>query len=473
MGKPGGFAEFKRQESGHRPVEERVRDHLEIDVPLPETDLRRQAARCMECGIPFCHSEYGCPVRNKIPDFNDLVYQGRWREACEVLHATNNFPEVTGRVCPAPCEAACTLNIAGEPVTIKHIEVQIAERGFVEGWIRPLAPRKKSGRRIAVVGSGPAGLAAAQQLARLGHDVTVFEKDDRVGGLLRYGIPDFKLEKRVLDRRLAQLAAEGVTFQTGVEAGTDVSAKYLRRMFDAVCLTLGAGVPRDLAVPGRGYDNVVPALEYLTQQNRINAGDEIDPHGRISARDRVVAVIGGGDTGSDCVGTARRQGAREIHQLEILPRPPEQRPADTLWPLWPRILRSSSSHEEGCRRRWSVLTQRLSGLEVTVGELHGVEVEWTRGEKGPQMKEIPGTEFSLKADLVLLAMGFLHVRYEGLVAQLGLELDGRGNVKTAAGGATSVPGVFAAGDAALGASLVVRAIAGGREAARSIDRTLS
>ena len=473
MGKPGGFAEFKRQESGHRPVEERVRDHLEIDVPLPETDLRRQAARCMECGIPFCHSEYGCPVRNKIPDFNDLVYQGRWREACEVLHATNNFPEVTGRVCPAPCEAACTLNIAGEPVTIKHIEVQIAERGFVEGWIRPLAPRKKSGRRIAVVGSGPAGLAAAQQLARLGHDVTVFEKDDRVGGLLRYGIPDFKLEKRVLDRRLAQLAAEGVTFQTGVEAGTDVSAKYLRRMFDAVCLTLGAGVPRDLAVPGRGYENVVPALEYLTQQNRINAGDEIDPHGRISARDRVVAVIGGGDTGSDCVGTARRQGAREIHQLEILPRPPEQRPADTLWPLWPRILRSSSSHEEGCRRRWSVLTQRLSGLEVTVGELHGVEVEWTRGEKGPQMKEIPGTEFSLKADLVLLAMGFLHVRYEGLVAQLGLELDGRGNVKTAAGGATSVPGVFAAGDAALGASLVVRAIAGGREAARSIDRTLS
>jgi glutamate synthase (NADPH/NADH) small chain len=362
MGKPGGFAEFKRMECGHRPVEERVRDHSEIDIPLPEADLRCQAARCMECGIPFCHSEYGCPVRNKIPDFNDLVYQGRWREACEVLHATNNFPEVTGRVCPAPCEAACTLNIAGEPVTIKHIEVQISERGFAEGWIRPLAPRKKSGRRIAVVGSGPAGLAAAQQLARLGHDVTVFEKDDRVGGLLRYGIPDFKLEKRILDRRLAQLAAEGVTFQTGVEAGADVSAKYLRRMFDAICLTMGAGVPRDLAVPGRGYENVVPALEFLGQQNRINAGDAIDPRGRISARDRVVAVIGGGDTGSDCVGTARRQGAREIHQFEILPRPPEQRPADTLWPLWPRTLRSSSSHEEGCRRRWSVLTQRLSGL---------------------------------------------------------------------------------------------------------------
>jgi NAD(P)H-dependent glutamate synthase small subunit len=473
MGKPGGFVEFRRQECGHRPVEERVGDHREIDVPLPGPGLRDQAARCMECGIPFCHSEYGCPVKNRIPDFNDLVWQGRWRDACEVLHATNNFPEITGRVCPAPCEAACTLNIAGEPVTIKHIEFQIAERGFSEGWIQPLPPRKKTGRRVAVVGSGPAGLAAAQQLARAGHEVTVFEKDDRVGGLLRYGIPDFKLEKRILDRRLAQMAAEGITFQTGVEAGADVSAKYLRRMFDAICLTMGAGVPRDLSVPGRGYENVVPALDFLTQQNRINAGDALDPESRISARDRVVIVVGGGDTGSDCVGTARRQGAREIHQLEILPRPPGARPADTPWPLWPRVLRTSSSHEEGCQRRWSVLTQRLSGTEVTVGALHGIEVEWTRGEKGPRMKELPGTEFTLKADLVLLAMGFLHVRREGLVEQLGVELDGRGNLKVSGGGATSVPGVFAAGDAAQGASLVVRAIAGGREAARAIDRALS
>jgi glutamate synthase (NADPH) small chain len=470
MGKPTGFMEHPRENVPHRSVERRVGDYFEIDLPLPEEAIRRQAARCMECGIPFCHGA-GCPLGNLIPDFNDLVYRGRWREACDVLHSTNNFPEITGRICPAPCEASCTLNINDDPVLIRHIEYQIVERGFQEGWIVPLSAAVKTGKRVAIVGSGPAGLAAAQQLARAGHEVVVFEKDDRIGGILRYGIPDFKLDKEILDRRLDQLRAEGVEFQTEVAVGEDISARYLRTMFDAILLTMGAGEPRDLSVPGRGYENVHFAMDYLKQQNKINAGDTIEPQKRISAEGKVVVVIGGGDTGSDCVGTARRQGAMEIYQFEILPKPPEHRPLDTPWPQWPRVLRSSSSHEEGCHRRWGVLTKKLTGVEVRVNELHGVEVEWRQGPHGWQMTELPGTEFSMKAELVLLAMGFTHVSHDRLTEQLGIKLDSKGNIASDAY-QTSEPGVFVAGDAGTGASLVVRAIKTGREAAGDIDKWL-
>jgi NAD(P)H-dependent glutamate synthase small subunit len=470
VGKPTGFQEYKRIEAPHRAVDQRVQDHFEVDLPLAEDVLLTQAARCMDCGIPFCHGA-GCPLGNRVPEFNDLVYRGRWKEASDNLHSTNNFPEITGRICPALCEAACTLAINDDPVLIKHIEVQIAERAFAEGWIVPQPAKRKTGKRVAVVGSGPAGLACAQQLARAGHAVTVFEKDQRIGGLLRYGIPDFKLDKKVLDRRIAQMSAEGVEFQVGVVVGEDISDRYLRRNFDAVVLTMGAGQPRDLAVPGRGFENVHFAMDYLTRQNRLNAGEQLDPHDVISAAGKVVAVIGGGDTGSDCVGTARRQGAREIWQLEILPKPPDARPADTPWPTWPRILRTSSSHEEGCNRRWSVLTKRLSGAGVHVGELHGVEIDWVKGARGMEMKERPGTEFTLKVDLVLIAMGFVHVVHGPLVQKLGLALDARGNIVTS-DYATSTQGVFAAGDSAMGASLVVRAIAQGREAAAAVDRWL-
>ena len=471
MAKPTGFLEYGREEVAHRPVAERARDFLEIDLPLSEKALNRQAARCMDCGIPFCHGA-GCPLGNRIPEFSDLVYRGRWRDAAENLHSTNNFPEITGRVCPAPCEAACTLSINSDPVLIKHIEYQIAERAFAEGWVKPLRARNKTGRRVAVVGSGPAGLAAAQQLARAGHDVVVFEKDDRAGGLLRYGIPDFKLDKRVLDRRLEQLVAEGVEFHTAVPVGQDISARYLRRTFDAVCLTMGAGEPRDLDVPGReGAQNVVFAMDFLTRQNRVLAGEAVQASPALLAKGKVVVVIGGGDTGSDCVGTARRQGAKEIHQFEILPRPPEKSNPETPWPLWPRILRSTSSHEEGCRRRWGVLTKAFIREGDRVRELCGVEVEWASAPNGWTMRELPGTEFRMRADLVLLAMGFVHVAHGGLVQQMGLGLDGRGNV-IANDYMTTEPGVFAAGDTTLGASLVVRAINAGREAAEAIDRWL-
>ena len=471
MAKTTGFMEYSRQDVGHRPVDERVRDHFEVDVPLSQEELQRQTARCMDCGIPFCHG-VGCPLANRIPEFNDLVYRGKWRDAAESLHASNNFPEITGRVCPAPCETACTLGINDEPVLIKHIECQVAERAFQEGWIKPQPAPHRSGRSVAVIGSGPAGLAAAQQLVRAGHDVTVFEKDDRVGGLLRYGIPDFKLPKALIDRRLKQLEAEGVKFQTSVTVGEDVSSRYLRKMFDALCLTMGAGRARDLVVPGRGFENIIFAMDYLRQQNRLNAGLDSPPQA-ISARDRIVVVIGGGDTGSDCVGTARRQGAKEIHQFEILPQPPAQRPVDTPWPTWPRVLRTSSSHEEGCTRRWGVLTKKFSGRGTRVSELHAVEVEWAQGANGSwTMKEVPGSEFSMKVDLVILAMGFVHVEHEGLVDQLGLKLDDRGNI-VVADGMTNDEGIFAAGDTVLGASLVVRAIRGGRDAAAAINDWLA
>jgi NAD(P)H-dependent glutamate synthase small subunit len=467
VGKPTGFIEHRRREPPHRPAEQRVRDYFEIDLPLPEDALVQQAARCMDCGIPFCHG-VGCPLENRIPEFNDLIYRRRWREACALLHATNNFPEITGRLCPAPCEAACTLSINDEPVLIKHIELRIAERGFEAGWVRPQPAERKTGKRVAVVGSGPAGLAAAQQLARCGHAVTVFEADDRIGGLLRYGIPDFKLDKRILDRRLAQMAAEGVQFQTRVHVGEDLSGRYLRQQFDAVCLTIGASEPRDLGVPGRGLENIHFVMDFLRQANRLNAGDRLAGERLLSARDKIVAVIGGGDTGSDCVGTARRQGAREIHQLEILPKPPEGSNPETPWPQWPAVLRTSSSHEEGCRRRWGVRTKRFTGVGVRVHELHGCEVEWTRSAGRWRMKELPGTDFSMRVDLVLLAMGFLHAAGGGLVEKLALDLDPRGNVAVGDDFQTSQPGVFAAGDAQRGASLVVHAIAAGRRAADAI-----
>jgi len=472
MPKPTGFMEYRRREPSRRGVTERVNDYFEIILPLPRNLLQQQAGRCMDCGIPFCHG-MGCPLANRIPEFDDLVYRGRWRKACENLHSTNNFPEITGRVCPGTCETACTLAINDDPVLIRQIERQIADRGFEEGWIKPQRPAKKTGKRVAVVGSGPAGLAAAQQLARAGHDVVVFEKAARIGGLLRCGIPDFKLDKRILDRRLEQMKAEGVQFETGVVVGQDPSTKHLTRDFDAVCLAVGAEVPRDLDVAGRGLENVHFAMEYLTQQNRVNAGEALGPdERRIIAKDKIVVVIGGGDTGSDCVGTARRQGAREIHQFEILPKPPETVNPQTPWPAWPTILRTSTSHEEGCHRRWCVLTKRLSGLGVAVSELHGCEVDWADGPRGPAMTEKPGTEFSMKVDMVLLAMGFVHVVHNGVVERLGLELDERGNIRIDENHMTSREGIFAAGDATLGASLVVRAINEGRQAAAGLDRWL-
>lgn len=472
MAKPTGFVEYRREEPGHRSVRTRVRDSNEFETPLSEEKIHRQAARCMDCGTPFCHG-CGCPVLNRIPEFNDLVYQGRWREAAENLHSTNNFPEVTGRICPAPCEPACTLSINDEPVTIKHIELQIAERAFAEGWVQPRVPRVKTGKRVAVIGSGPAALAAAQQLARAGHSVTVFERDEKPGGLLRYGIPDFKLDKRLLDRRLEQIRAEGVDFQTGVHVGEDISPRYLHRIYNAICLTMGARHPRDLVVPGRGLEGIHFALEYLGQQNRLVSGEaKADRSERISARGKVVVVIGGGDTGSDCVGTARRDGAKEIHQFEILPKPPEHPPADTPWPAWPRVLRTSSSHEEGCQRRWSVMTRSFTGRDVLVSGVTACQVEWAKGPNGWQPREVPGTEFTVKADLVLLAMGFVHVVHGGLVESLGLDLDKRGNVVTNADCMTSCEGVFAAGDSVEGASLIVRAIYAGRQAAAGVDRWL-
>ena len=421
-----GFLKYKRKKNAYRPIEERVTDFKEVELTLTPDDIIQQAARCMDCGIPFCHG-VGCPLGNNIPEFNDMIYKGQWQKACELLHSTNNFPEITARVCPAPCETACTLAINDEPVFIRQIEYRIVEQGFDQGWIKPIIAKEKTGKRIAIIGSGPAGLAAAQQLARAGHNVVVFEKDEKIGGLLRYGIPDFKLEKHVIDRRLAQLAAEGVEFQTGVDAGKDISAHYLKKMFDCICITAGAGQPRDLAVTGRGYENVIFAWDYLVQQNKICAGEKLEGK-TISAKDKTAIVIGGGDTGSDCVGTARRQGAKKIYQLEILPKPPDTRPPDTPWPMWPRIMRTSSSHEEGCERIWGVKTTKLSGAETSVSELHGCQVEWIKTNKGWNIKEIEGTEFSIKTDLVILAMGFLHVNHEGLVKSLLLKLDENGNI---------------------------------------------
>ena len=470
MGEPKGFVKYKRREVSHRSIEERICDFAELDLPLTPDQIHQQAARCMDCGIPFCHA-VGCPLENSIPDINELVYKGRWQQACEMLHLTNNFPEITGRVCPAPCEAACTLSVNDEPVLVKHIEFQIVECGFEQGWIKPKPPLHKTGKRIAIVGSGPAGLAAAQQLARAGHAVIVFDKDEQAGGLLRYGIPDFKLEKCIIERRLKQLIAEGVEFQTGVNVGEDISAHYLQKMFDCVCLTMGTGKPRDLNITGRGYENILFAMDYLTEQNKLNAGELTNKPGIITAKDKVVVVIGGGDTGSDCVGTALRQGAKKVYQLEILPEPPDNRPPDTPWPMWPRIMRTSSSQEEGCERLWSVMTKKLSGTEIHVRNVHCCKVEWAKRDGVWKMKEVPDTDFVLDADMVLLALGFVHVEHDGLIKDMGLRLDDNGNIAVD-NYQTSQPWVFAAGDAVSGASLVVRAINSGRQAAAAIDQWL-
>jgi glutamate synthase (NADPH/NADH) small chain len=469
---PTGFLQYPRVEVGHRPIQQRIQDWHEIDQPLVDRALNEQAARCMDCGIPYCHS-VGCPLGNRIPEFNDLVYRNRWREAAANLHSTNNFPEVTGRVCPAPCEAACTLALNDRAVNIKQIEYQIAERAFAEDWVQPLRPKAKTGRKAAVIGSGPAGLAAAQQLARAGHQVVVFEKDDRLGGLLRYGIPDFKLEKPILDRRLEQMVAEGATFEPGVQAGVDVTAAELRQQFDAILLCMGAGQPRELRVPGADLPGVHLAMEYLPQQNRRIAGQPMADASQPSlhAADKHVIVIGGGDTGSDCVGTAIRQEARSVTQLEILPRPPEGENPETPWPFWPKIMRTSSSQEEGCQRFWSMLTKALTGTNGRVSELHACTVEWQAGPKGWQMREVPGTDVTLPAELVLIAMGFVHVVHGGLVTDLGVQLDGHGNVVVGQW-MSSVPGIFAAGDTVRGASLVVHAINQGRLCAAACDKWL-
>ncbi|MBL8585417.1 MAG: glutamate synthase subunit beta [Bradyrhizobiaceae bacterium] len=464
MGKVTGFLEFERSDRHYAPVEERVRNFHEFIVPLPQTELRDQAARCMNCGVPYCHT--GCPVNNQIPDWNDLVYLGDWKEAARNLHSTNNFPEVTGRVCPAPCEASCTLNLEDTPVTIKTIECAIVDKAFAEGWLAPEPPAHKTGKTVAIVGSGPAGLACAQQLARAGHDVHVFEKNAKAGGLMRYGIPDFKMEKHLLDRRVAQMEAEGVTFHYGVNVGGNMSAEDLLRGYDAVVLAGGAEKPRDLPIPGRELKGVHFAMDFLPQQNRRVSQEPQEGVEPILATDKHVVVIGGGDTGSDCIGTSRRQGARSITQLEILSRPPDKENKALTWPNWPLKFRTSSSQEEGVTREYSVMTQRLSGENGVVQRLHCVQVD-------DKFQPVPGTEFALDADLVLLAMGFVHPVHEGLLKALGVQLDQRGNVQADMNNyRSSVDKVFAAGDMRRGQSLVVWAIREGRQAAQAVDTFL-
>ena len=475
MGRPTGFLEIEREDRGYDKPEIRRRSWQEFVKPLPDAENRKQAARCMDCGIPFCHD--GCPVNNLIPDWNNLVYRDQWQAALRTLHSTNNFPEFTGRICPAPCEASCTLNIDDNPVTIKTIECAIVDRGWREGWIEPLVPAQRTGKRVAVVGSGPAGLACAQQLARAGHSVTLFEKSDRIGGLLRYGIPDFKMDKWLIDRRVDQMEVEGVVFRTEIEVGVDVDMGSLDAEFDAVAMTGGAEAPRDLEIPGRELDGIHFAMDFLPQQNKRNAGDSEEraaPLGSITARGKHVVVIGGGDTGSDCIGTSVRQGAASITQLEILPQPPERENKVLTWPDWPLKLRTSSSQEEGCERDWAVLTKRAIGEKGRVAALECVRVEWA---KGPDdrfgMQEIAGSTFTLTADLVLLAMGFLGPRRPGMVSQSGVELDPRGNVHAnTIDYRTSVAKFFAAGDMRRGQSLVVWAIREGRQCARAIDEFL-
>ncbi|MCB1735258.1 MAG: glutamate synthase subunit beta [Gammaproteobacteria bacterium] len=475
MGKPTGFMEIARSDRSYAPVSDRIQNYKEFVIALSDDEVSKQGARCMDCGIPYCHN--GCPINNIIPDFNDLAYHQDWRSAIDVLHSTNNFPEFTGRICPAPCEAACTLNLTDEPVTIKTIECATIDRAWNEGWVQPQVPEHRTGKRVAVVGSGPAGMACAQQLARAGHEVHVYERQDRIGGLLRYGIPDFKLSKSLIDRRISQMRAEGVHFHPNTEIGVDKSGDELLSDFDAVALTGGAEAPRDLPIPGRDLDGVHFAMDFLRQNNKRVAGDKIPRATEIHARGLNVVVIGGGDTGSDCIGTSIRHGAIAVTQLEIMPQPPEREDKGLTWPNWPLKMRTSSSQEEGCERDFAVTTKAFLGENGKLTGVRCARVEWTKDDAGNwRMNDIEGSEFEIKADLVTLAMGFVHPVHQGMLEQIGVQLDPRGNVQGATEGAqaykTSMDKVFAAGDMRRGQSLVVWAIREGRQCARAIDEFL-
>jgi glutamate synthase (NADPH/NADH) small chain len=471
MADPKGFLKIKRKPAGNRPIHERKDDYSEVEQVLNSEDRQLQAARCMDCGIPFCH--WGCPVDNLIPEWNDLLYKGDWKGASERLHYTNNFPEFTGRICPAPCEHSCVLNIGEDPVTIRENEAAIVEKAFLEGYIKPNPPKVRSGKKVAVIGSGPAGMAAADQLNKAGHSVTLFEKDKKVGGLLRYGIPDFKLNKHTIDRRLKILMAEGIEIRTGTEVGKDITGKELLARYDAICLAIGAMQPRDLEIPGRELDGVHFAMDFLTQQNKVNDGAYVAYDNRITAEGRHVLVIGGGDTGSDCVGTAIRQGAKSVTQIEILPKPPDKRNGNNPWPYYARTLKTSTSHEEGCTRRWSLNTLRFLGMQQHVTHAEVQEISWELVNGSHKMNPVPGTREKIDAELILLAMGFLHPVHEGLLTELGITLDGRKNIAVDQEMATNVGKIFATGDSVSGASLVVNAIASGRKTAKKIDDFLS
>jgi glutamate synthase (NADPH/NADH) small chain len=471
MGKPTGFMEIARRDRSYAPTEQRLHHYDEFTVSMTEPEVCQQGARCMDCGIPYCHN--GCPVNNIIPEWNDMVYQSDWHTALRILHSTNNFPEFTGRICPAPCEAACTLNITDQPVTIKTIELSIIEKGWAEGWIVPRIAKHRTGKTVAVVGSGPAGMACAQQLARAGHSVVLYEKNARIGGLMRYGIPDFKLEKKFIDRRMAQMRAEGAEFRPNSNIGVTIPIEEIQEKFDAVVLTGGAEHPRDMPVPGRDLDGVHFAMDFLTQQNRRLAGEPLGDGSELLATGKHVVVIGGGDTGSDCVGTSNRQGATSVTQLEIMPKPPAREDKALTWPNWPMKLRTSSSHDEGCERDWSVLTKKIREKNGKIETLELVRVAWDQDDGAMSMNEIPGSEFEMKADLVFLAMGFVHPTKDGMLEALGVELDDRGNVRAGTEDyKTSIPGVFSAGDMRRGQSLVVWAIREGRQCARSVDQAL-
>lgn len=468
MGKTTGFLEYERKTAEYEPVESRLKHYKEFTQPVDEAMLKIQGARCMDCGVPTCH--WGCPLGNLIPDWNDLTYKSDWEEAIKRLHKTNNFPEFTGRVCPAPCEHSCTLAINDDAVTIKQIEMNIIDRAFAEGWVKPQPPKKLTGKKVAVIGSGPAGMAAAQQLARVGHSVTVFEKADRIGGLLRYGIPDFKMEKYHIDRRIQQMEEEGVVFKTNSNVGVDITADQLKSDFDAVLLAMGAEQPRDLPIEGRELDGIHYAMDFLTKNNKRVAGDSVPDEAFISAKDKNVVIIGGGDTGADCLGTSHRHGAKNIYQFEIMPKPPTEREPNNPWPNWAFTFRSSTSHEEGGERNWSVSTKKFIGENGAVKKLQAVKVQ--KGENGNPFAEVPGSEFELDVDLVLLAMGFTGPVKKGIVADLDLDLDQRGNVIANEEYETSEPGVYVAGDTKRGASLVVWALWEGRQAAMFIDKKL-
>ncbi len=470
MGDIKGFLKVKRAAPPYRAVCERVKDFKEVAVLRPDEKSREQGSRCMDCGVPFCH--WGCPIGNYIPEWNDLMFRGQWRKAIEVLHATNNLPEITGRICPAPCEFACVLGINDDPVTIREDELDIIEHAFKQGWIKPNPPKKRTGKKVAVIGSGPAGLACADQLNKAGHKVTVFEKDDKIGGILRYGIPDFKLDKALLDRRIKILKKEGIEFKTSVDVGADYKVSELKKGFDAIALTGGSRVPRDLKIPGRELSGIHFAMDYLIQSNRRVAGEKIHFSKIIDARNKRVVILGGGDTGADCVGTAHRQGAACVVQIELLPQPPDCRTPDMPWPKYPILLKTSSSHQEGGERHWAVSTKKFIGVNGHVKKLFCVRVEVGKDDKGCMLiKDIPGSEFEIEADLVILALGFMYPE-KGLISQLGVELDPRGNVKADEHYFTSVKDVFAAGDMRRGQSLIVWAISEGRRAAHSIDKYL-